>query len=34
MMAASTLATLPLVIVFFFTQRYFLQGITVTGMKG
>jgi multiple sugar transport system permease protein len=34
MMAASTLATLPLVGVFFFTQRYFLQGITLTGLKG
>ena len=34
MMAASTLATLPLVIIFFFTQRYFLEGITVTGIKG
>jgi multiple sugar transport system permease protein len=34
MMAASTLATLPLVIVFFFTQRFFLEGITLTGIKG
>ena len=34
MMAASTLTTLPLVIVFFFTQRYFLEGIAVTGIKG
>ncbi len=34
MMAASTLATLPLIVIFFFTQRYFLEGIKLTGMKG
>lgn len=34
MMAAATLTTLPLVVLFFFTQRYFLQGITLTGIKG
>jgi len=34
MMAAATLATLPLVGVFFFTQRFFLDGITLTGIKG
>lgn len=34
MMAASTLATMPLVIVFFFAQRYFLDGIRLTGIKG
>jgi multiple sugar transport system permease protein len=34
MMAASTLVTLPLIGVFFFTQRYFLEGIAVTGIKG
>lgn len=33
MMAASTLVMLPVLIVFFFTQRYFIQGITLTGMK-
>lgn len=33
-MAASTLTTLPLVALFFCTQRYFLQGITLTGLKG
>jgi multiple sugar transport system permease protein len=33
-MAASTLTTIPLVVLFFFTQRYFLQGITLTGLKG
>lgn len=34
MMAASTLATMPLVVVFFFAQRYFLEGIRLTGIKG
>jgi len=34
MMAASTVATVPLVVVFFFTQRYFLEGIALTGIKG
>ncbi len=34
LMAASTLTTLPLIVLFFLTQRYFLEGITLTGMKG
>lgn len=34
MMAAATLATLPLIILFFFTQRYFLEGIKLSGLKG
>jgi multiple sugar transport system permease protein len=34
MMAASTLVTLPLVVIFFFAQRYFLEGIKLTGIKG
>lgn len=34
MMAASTLATLPLVVIFFLAQRYFLEGIRMTGIKG
>jgi multiple sugar transport system permease protein len=34
LMMASTLSTLPLVVLFFITQRYFLQGITLTGIKG
>ncbi len=34
LMAASTLATAPLVVLFFFTQRYFLGGIAMTGIKG
>ncbi|NLK09313.1 MAG: carbohydrate ABC transporter permease [Firmicutes bacterium] len=34
LMAASTLVTLPIVILFFFTQRTFIQGISLTGIKG
>lgn len=33
LMAASTLMVLPIVILFFFTQRTFIQGISTTGMK-
>ena len=33
-MAGATLTTLPMVIVFFFTQRYFIRGIATTGLKG
>lgn len=33
LMAASTLMILPVVILFFFAQRYFIQGVTLTGMK-
>ncbi len=34
LMAASTLTTLPIVILFIFTQRTFIEGITLTGIKG
>ena len=34
MMAGATLTTFPLVILFFFAQRYFLEGIKLTGLKG
>jgi len=34
LMAASTLATLPVVILFIFTQRTFIEGIALTGIKG
>ena len=33
-MAMSTILTIPPVLVFFFLQRYFIQGIVVTGVKG
>ena len=34
LMAASTMATLPIVLLFFFTQRTFIEGISLTGVKG
>jgi len=34
MMAASTVVTAPIVVLFFFAQKHFIQGITLTGMKG
>ena len=33
-MAVSTLIALPPVVVFFFAQRHFIQGVVVSGMKG
>lgn len=33
MMAAALLATLPVVIVYFFAQKYFVEGISTTGLK-
>ncbi len=34
LMAASTIVVIPVIIVFFFAQRTFIQGITLTGVKG
>ena len=33
-MAASTLVLLPIIVLFFFTQRTFIEGISMTGIKG
>ncbi|MBI2200697.1 MAG: carbohydrate ABC transporter permease [Armatimonadetes bacterium] len=33
-MAASLLMTLPVIVIFFFAQKYFIQGVTLTGLKG
>jgi len=33
-MAGSLLFTLPVIVLFFFAQRVFVQGITLTGVKG
>ena len=33
-MAAAVVAVLPVVVLFFFAQRYFVRGIQITGMKG
>jgi ABC-type glycerol-3-phosphate transport system permease component len=34
MMAASLIAVAPLVLIFFALNRYFVQGIVVSGVKG
>ena len=34
LMAASTATLLPILIIFFFTQRTFVEGISITGIKG
>jgi multiple sugar transport system permease protein len=34
MMAASSIAILPVMIAYLFGQRYFIEGITLTGLKG
>jgi multiple sugar transport system permease protein len=34
LMAASTMMILPIIILFFFTQKQFVQGIALTGIKG
>jgi multiple sugar transport system permease protein len=33
-MAASSLVVMPVIILFFFTQRSFIEGISMTGIKG
>jgi len=33
-MAASVLFVIPVMIVFILTQRYFIEGISMTGSKG
>ena len=34
MMAAASMMTIPVIALFFFAQRYFIQGISLTGTKG
>ncbi len=34
LMAGATIALVPILVVFFFGQRYFIEGITLTGLKG
>jgi len=34
LMAAGVMATLPVIIVYLFAQRYFVEGVTMTGLKG
>jgi multiple sugar transport system permease protein len=33
MMATTLIMTLPIIIIFFFCQRYMVQGISLTGIK-
>jgi multiple sugar transport system permease protein len=33
-LAASVIVTLPMILIFFFGQRYFIEGIATTGLKG
>ena len=34
LMAISVLAMLPPLLIFFFAQRWFIRGVTITGLKG
>ncbi|NLJ84966.1 MAG: hypothetical protein GX322_00870 [Firmicutes bacterium] len=34
LMAASLIMALPILLLFFFFQRYSIQGVTLTGIKG
>jgi multiple sugar transport system permease protein len=34
LMAAATVSVLPVVIIYIFTQRYFIEGVVLSGMKG
>lgn len=34
LMAASVIFTVPMIVLFFMFQRYFMEGITHTGIKG
>lgn len=34
LMAASTATILPVILIFYFTQRVFVEGVTITGLKG
>ncbi len=33
-MVGATISLLPVLIIFFFAQRFFTEGITLTGLKG
>lgn len=34
LMAASTLVALPPIVIFYLTQRTFVEGVSITGIKG
>jgi len=33
-MAMSTLIAVPILVIFFFAQRHFIEGVTLSGIKG
>lgn len=34
LMAASTMITVPVIVIFFLAQRHFIRGVALTGIKG
>jgi len=34
MMAASVAVLIPIIIIFFFSQKYFVEGVVTSGVKG
>ena len=34
MMAGATVSVIPILLIFIFTQQYFVRGIVLTGLKG
>jgi ABC-type glycerol-3-phosphate transport system permease component len=34
LLTAATITVIPVLVIFFFAQKYFIQGITMTGLKG
>ena len=34
LMAASALMTLPVIVIFFFAQKYFIKGVMIGAIKG
>ena len=34
LMAASTVVSIPMILAFLLLQRYFIEGVTLTGLKG
>jgi multiple sugar transport system permease protein len=34
LMAAATVIVIPVAVLFFFAQRYFVEGVSLTGSKG
>jgi multiple sugar transport system permease protein len=34
MMAASVAVLIPIIVIFFFSQKYFVEGVVTSGVKG